>query len=116
MTREAIANQGEIRIDRVNAFADVETKAFDERTDKGFIISHSEQGHHHILSGDVEVMERVNVPGGMRILQAIVREPSKLWQDAAVPHDPVDLDPGLYEFRIKREFDPFLEQARMVAD
>lgn len=114
--RKAIANQGEIRIDIVDAFPEAETKPFHERNSKGFIISHSEQGHHHILGGNVEVMERIGVPEGARILHAIVKEPATLFQDAAAPHDPVTLDPGLYEFRIKREFDPFAEQARRVAD
>ena len=114
--RTPIANQGEIRIDRVEAFSDEETKPFTEKNDKGFIISHSEQGHHHILCGDVDVKERVTTPSGARILQAIVKEPTELFQDAAVPHDPVALEPGLYEFRIKREYDPFTEQARRVAD
>ena len=114
--RTAIANQGEIRIDRVEAFPDAETKPFTDRNEKGFIISHSEQGHHHILGGDVEVLERVKAPAGATILHAIVKEPTKLFQDAAVPHAPVVLDPGLYEFRIKREHDPFTEQARRVAD
>lgn len=117
MTREAIANQGEIRIDRIEALPDFATKAFTEKNAKGYIISHSEQGHHHILGGDVDVMERVeNVPAGARILYAIVKEPTTLFQDAAVPHDPVNVDPGIYEFRIKREFDPFAEQVRRVAD
>lgn len=114
--REAVANQGEIRIDRVRAFPDVEVKPFSDKNAKGFIISHSEQGHHHILGGNVEVMERVKSPAGATILHAIVKEPTKLFQDAAVPHEPVHLDPGLYEFRIKREYDPFAEQARRVAD
>lgn len=114
--RTAIANQGEIRIDRLSAAPDAEMKPFEEKNGKGFIISHSEQGHHHILEGDVEVMERVKSPAGARILQAIVKEPTRLFQDASVPHEPVMLDPGIYEFRIKREYDPFLEQARRVAD
>jgi hypothetical protein len=114
--REAIANQGEIRIDSIDVMPDAETKPFEEKNSKGFIISHSESGHHHILGGDVEVMERTEAPAGARILYAIVKEPTKLFQDAAVPHQPVDLDPGIYEFRIKREFDPFAEQARRVAD
>lgn len=114
--REAIANQGEIRIDRIDAMPEAETKPFTEKNAKGFIISHSEQGHHHILRGDVDVLERVEAPAGAKILYAIVKEPTKLFQDAAVPHDPVDLGPGLYEFRIKREYDPFAEQARRVAD
>ena len=114
--REAIGNQGEIRIDRVDVMPDVEVKPFQERNIKGFIISHSEQGHHHILGGDVEVMECVKAPEGARILQAIVKEPTTLFQDATVPHDPICLDPGLYEFRIKREYSAFSEQARRVAD
>ena len=114
--RTPIANQGEIRIDRVDAMPDGETIPFAEKNAKGWIISHSEQGHHHILGGDCEVLERTEAPAGARILYAIVKEPTKLFQDAAVPHAPVDIDPGIYEFRIKREFDPFAEQARRVAD
>lgn len=114
--REAIANQGEIRIDRIAALPETATKPFADKNGKGWIISHSEQGHHHILGGDCEVLERVDVPTGARILYAIVKEPTRLFQDAAVPHQPVDLGPGIYEFRIKREFDPFTEQARRVAD
>lgn len=116
MKREAIANQGEIRIDRVDCLPDAATSAFTERNEKGWIISHSEQGHHHILGGDCEVLERADAPAGARVLYAIVKEPTKLFQDAAVPHSPVPLDPGIYEFRIKREYDPFAEQARRVAD
>jgi len=114
--REAIANQGEIRIDRIDAIPNVKTKPFSEINANGFIISHSEQGHHHILGGDCEVMERVDAPSGARILYAIVKEPTRLFQDAAVPHQPVDLEEGIYEFRIKREFAPFSEQVRRVAD
>lgn len=114
--REAIANQGEIRIDRIASLPDTPTKPFAEKNAKGFIISHSEQGHHHILGGDCEVLERASAPAGAKILYAIVKEPTKLFQDAAAPHQPVDLDPGIYEFRIKREYDPFSEQARRVAD
>ncbi len=114
--RHAIANQGEIRIDRISALPDCATKPFSEKNGKGWIISHSETGHHHILGGDCEVVERIEVPTGARILYAIVAEPTRLFQDAAAPHAPVDLDPGIYEFRIKREFDPFSEQARRVAD
>jgi hypothetical protein len=116
MNRIAIANQGEIRIDRISILPHLTLKPFNERSSKGAIISHSEQGHHHILEGDAEVLERVDVPTGARILYAIVKEPTRLFQDAAVPHQPVDLDPGIYEFRIKREFDPFAELVRRVAD
>lgn len=115
--RNPIANQGEVRIDRLKDMPSCGTKAFTERNAKGWIVSHSEKGHHHILAGACEVLERTTgVPAGMKILYAVVKEPTRLFQDAAVPHQPVDLDPGIYELRIKREFDPFAEQARRVAD
>ncbi len=115
--RKSIGNQGEIRVDQIDNLPINMTTAGVERVSKGFVISHSESGHHHLLSGDVEVMERTNdVPSGMKIIYAIVKEPSRLLQDAATPHKPIDLDPGIYEMRIKREFDPFTEQARQVAD
>ncbi len=113
--KQVIAAQGEVMIIRVDTFDDGKTKPFNERNEKGWIISHSESGHHHLLA-DGEVMECVKTPPGVRILQAIVAEPTRMFQDAASPHDPIDLEPGLYEFRIAREYDPFAEQARQVAD
>ena len=93
----------------------METKAA-ERAAKGWIISHSESGSHHLLTGG-DVMERTsNVPAGMQILYAILENPEALIQDAATPHGGFDLPAGIFEFRISREFDPFAEQARRVAD
>lgn len=117
MTKQIIGAQGEITIIKLDAapvgFQDM-TKA--ERTKTGWIISHSESGHHHVLTGG-EVMERTkDVPQGMKILYAILANPEKLVQDAQVPHGHFDLAPGFYEMRIAREFDPFVEQARVVRD
>lgn len=93
---------------------------FDEKNERGeWIISHSEQGNHHVIDAPgVTVMERTtDVPAGMRILYAIVDQPSKLRQDAGGnPHEAHDLPPGIYEMRIAREYDPFMQQARRVAD
>jgi hypothetical protein len=117
MTKQIIGAQGEITIVKISelpeGFAAMQ-KA--ERTKAGWIISHSESGNHHVLTGG-EVMECTeNVPEGMRMLYAILENPGELIQDAAVPHGKYQLDPGFYEFRIAREFDPFAEQARQVAD
>lgn len=117
MSKQIIGAQGEITIIKIDAppegFADM-PKA--QRIAAGWIISHSESGNHHVLTGG-EVMERtVNVPAGMQILYAILDAPEKLIQDAQVPHGHYDLPPGFYELRIAREFDPFAEQARRVAD
>lgn len=114
--REMIGAQGEISIFRVSAMPEgLEPMA--EKDKKGRpIISHSESGNHHILDRAVAVMERASPPAGMRILYAILDEPTMLIQDAAEPHGSHSLPAGVYEFRIAREFDPFSEQVRQVAD
>jgi hypothetical protein len=113
--KTVIGQQGECRIVKVDAFQNVETRKH-VKSEKGYIISHSESGHHHILTGG-DVMERTeNVPAGMQIFHAILDAPEAFVQDAANPHGGFDLEPGMYEFRISREFNPFTEQARRVAD
>ena len=116
MEREIKGAQGEITIFRVSELP-AGLIPFGEKDKRGRpIISHSESGHHHILDRAVAVLERPNPPAGMRILYALLEEPTALIQDADTPHDKHDLEPGAYEFRIAREFDPFSEQVRQVAD
>lgn len=110
-------DQGEVHIRKIASLPeDMEAKPA-ERCAKGFIVGHSESGHHHVLtSGDV--LERVDnrTPQGLKMLYAILEEPADLVQDAPTPHEGFRLDAGIYEFRIAREYDPFAEQARRVAD
>lgn len=80
------------------------------------IISHSESGSHHVLDRAIAVMEKPNAPGGMRIFYALLDEPANLVQDANDAHGEQPLPAGVIEFRIAREFDPFTEQVRRVAD
>lgn len=117
MPKQIIGAQGEITIIKIDAApADFGDMAKVEKVSAGWIISHSESGNHHVLTGG-EVMERTKgVPEGMKILYAILSQPEKLIQDAAVPHGHYDLSAGVFEFRISREFDPFAQQARQVAD
>ena len=114
--KKIIGAQGEITIIKIDAIPkNIETRAV-ERTGKGWIISHSESGHHHLLTGG-DVMERTdNVPSGMAVIYALLDAPASLIQDAAVPHGGYDLAPGAYMFKIAREYDPFSEQVRRVAD
>jgi len=117
MTKQIIGAQGEITIIKIAAapegFADMQPA---QRVRLGSVVSHSESGNHHVLT-EGTVMERTkDVPQGMRVLYAILENPGELVQDAATPHGKFQLDPGFYEFRIAREFDPFAEQARQVAD
>lgn len=116
MKREVVGAQGEITIFRLPSLPPG-LVANAERDKRGRpIIGHSESGHHHVLDRAVDVMERPDPPGGMRILYALLDQPAALIQDADEPHEQHELPAGAYEFRIAREFDPFTEQARMVAD
>ncbi|MEM9599440.1 MAG: hypothetical protein AAF926_00330 [Pseudomonadota bacterium] len=104
--------QGEIYAFRVEAAP----SSLPEHTDvngKGQpIISHSESGHHHVL----EKPAKVFVDEAMDRFYAIVDEANALIQDAQGGHEAHDLEPGIYEFRIAREYDPFAEEIRRVAD
>lgn len=113
--RTVIGQQGEVRIlklDRLPVMVTKPVAADGQRT----IIAHSESGHHHVLTGG-DVLERTErVPAGMRIFYAIVKDPAQLLHEAPGAHHAQDLDSGIYEFRISREFDPFAAKARTVAD
>lgn len=111
-----IGQQGECRIVKLAAMPEGVTTKPAHKVAKGYVISHSESGHHHILTGG-EVMERTDkVPSGMQVFYAILAAPAEFVQDAANPHGGFKLDPGIYRFDVSREFDPFAEQARRVAD
>lgn len=112
-----IIRQGEVRMQPIAAIPECETRPVPAKSGV-VIVGESESHHHHVLDADgVMVMERIkNVPEGMRILYAIVENPTKLRQTAGNPHGSHDVPSGTYEISIKREFNPFLEQARKVAD
>lgn len=118
-TFKRVAAQGEITIYRIAK----------HRKNAGFtplplengryVVGHSETGHHHVLdrTDGVQVSVMDKPPEGMRILHAILKNPTKL--EHLRPHDthePIMLDPGEYEFRIAREYDPYAELARQSAD
>lgn len=108
--------QGEVRIVKIDALPAGMTTRPVNQTDRGYVISHSESGHHHVLTGG-EVMERTdNVPSGMQVFYALLDKPESFIQDAANPHGSYEMNPGIYEMRVSREFNPFTEQARRVAD
>lgn len=114
--KQVIGQQGECRIVKIDCLPEGMTTKKADCVVKGFVISHSESGHHHVLTGG-DVMERTDkVPVGMQQFYAILDAPQKFIQDAANPHGGYNLDPGIYRFDVSREFDPFAEQARRVAD
>lgn len=82
---------------------------------RGLIVGHSESGHNHVLErGDIVVHERVI--GGMKVLHAILNEPLRLYQSAGDPHKEQIVEAGEYFITNNIEYNPFLEQARRVAD
>jgi hypothetical protein len=107
--------QGEVNVRYVESVpADCKPLA---PVDGRYIIGHSESGHHHVISAEgTTVMERNDPPAGMRILYAIIDDVNTLRHEAPGAHDVHDLAPGIVEFRISREYNPFTETARQVAD
>lgn len=113
---ETLGAQGEIRMYRIDA---IPADAKPVQREKGhFIIGHSETGHHHVLEAKrVQVFESPTAPEGMRILYALLDSPGSLehlrGHDTHAPHA---FEPGAYMFRTDREYDPYAELARRVAD
>lgn len=113
----SIVRQGEVRMEPIEKIPECELRRVDP-INGAIIVGESESHHHHVLDADgVTVMERISgVPRGMRILYAIVEKRTSLRQTAGNPHGSHVIEPGTYEIPIKREFNPFTEQARRVAD
>ena len=119
---KTIAAQGEITIIRIGDAPENKglPKGCAQLTPENghYVIGHSETGHHHVIDvkgASVGVLEKA--PEGMRILRAILQNPTTLThlRDHDT-HEPIALEPGEYEFRIGREFDPYQEIARRQAD
>lgn len=104
--------QGEITGRRVTHVPDGLPEHTDVNKKGQIIISHSESGHHHVL----ERSAKVYVDEAMDRFYAIVDEANALVQDADGGHGSHTLEKGIYEFRIAREYDPFSEEIRRVAD
>jgi uncharacterized membrane-anchored protein len=118
-----IAAQGELRVYKINTLPQGIGNTRPKKNANGaYILAHSEKGHHHVIGGDVDVIENVTTQSigaqslAMRTLYAIVREPTMLHQTATNGHLDVLLEPGIYEIRADVEFDPFAEEIRQVHD
>lgn len=117
-----IAAQGELTIRRLgDAAPDARLPAGYTRVqpENGrLIVGHSETGHHHTIpatGAEVGVLDKP--PEGMRVLYAILRAPAVLeHQRPHDTHEPIALEPGVYEIRAAREYDPYAELARQSAD
>lgn len=115
-TFEKNSAQGEISVAKVKKIPDG-LKRVDPVNDR-VIVGHSETGHHHTVpSNCVDVYEASTAPAGMRVLYAIVNAPTSLEHERDFDtHESLALQPGMYEIRIGREYDPYAEIARKLAD
>lgn len=115
-TFQKTAAQGEITIRRVDKIP-AGVKALTPELGK-YIIGHSETGHHHVMTLDhKKAFESEKAPEGMRVLYVALETAGQLVHERGHDtHETISFEPGIYEFRLGREFDPYAELARQVAD
>jgi hypothetical protein len=115
-TFNKIAAQGEIAIRRIDTMPKGVAPMADERGK--CIVGHSETGHNHVMERDgARFFEATDAPAGMRILYAILDKPNVLsHQRDFDTHEAIAFEPGMYEFRLGREYDPYAKWSRAQAD
>jgi hypothetical protein len=121
-TFASIAAQGEITIRRIGNLSKnckLPSNCVAMKPQDGcYIVGHSETGHHHVIDtkgATIGVMD--HAPEGMRVLYAILEQPFELKHlRQHDTHETLKGEPGVYEIRIGREFDPYAELARRQAD
>lgn len=115
-TFQNTAAQGEISIRKIDRLPVNVTGL--EPENGHYIIGHSETGHHHVMTLDrKQVFVSDNPPAGMRVLYANLEAAANLvHQRGHDTHETIQIEPGIYEFRLGREFDPYAELARQAAD
>lgn len=116
MNRIKIGAQGEVNIYRLDTMPEGLVPNSEKDSRGRPIVGHSEKGHHHVLDRPVALLEKPDAPEGMRVLYALLDQPTKIVQDVGGGHESQTIEPGIIEFRISREYDPFREQVRRVAD
>ena len=70
---------------------------------ENYILAHSEQGHHHVLERAKADVTVISDSDGMRILRALVTDPTTVVNLNPTGHENLPLSPGLYEVRCARE-------------
>jgi hypothetical protein len=120
-TIDKAAAQGEIYIRHIdNPPANFLAGGTPLAVEKGrFIIGHSETGHHHVIErGGVDVVEMPSPSAGIRLLRLIVKDPRKelIHERGHDTHEALGFEPGAYEIRIGREYDPYSELVHQQQD
>jgi len=109
---ETVAAQGELTITKL-------TKAPNnigirvEPVDGKLIVGHSETGHHHVVDAECATLTRIDQFTALLDVIKMTRLDHLRECDT---HPSIALQPGMYEFRTGREFDPFAETTRASQD
>jgi hypothetical protein len=106
------AAQGDVYLLRVDKLPDGVKQ--DKIEDGRYVLGHSESGHCHVVEATDDVtFYYIDDP---MIAYLEVKQPTILRHEkqAADMHEPIQIDPGIYEVRRQREYTP--EGFRRVAD
>ena len=107
-----IAAQGELTITRISR-APMKRGEVVAPVNGRLIVGHSETGHHHVVDADCAMLTRVDE----YTAYLDVKKPTQI--DHLRSHDThpsISLQPGMYEFKTGREFDPFEDAVRASQD
>lgn len=80
---------------------------------KDLIVGHSETGHHHVVDADCATLTRLDE---FTSYLKVTKATKIVHQRNFDTHPSIALQPGMYEFRTGREFDPFEDVIRKSAD
>ena len=109
---DRIAAQGELTITRLAKLPKNAGSVVEPENGK-LIVGHSETGHHHVVDADCATLTRVDE----FTAYLDVRKPTQIDHLRSFDtHPSIALQPGMYEFRTGREFDPFEDAIRASAD
>ena len=109
---DKVAAQGELTITRLAKTPNNIGQTVKDESGK-LIVGHSETGHHHVVDADCATLTRVDA----FTAYLTVSKPTQIDHLRGYDtHPSIALQPGMYEFRTGREFDPFEEIIRASSD
>lgn len=112
LTFKTIAAQGELTITRLERAPKNIGSPVDAVGGK-LIVGHSETGHHHTVDADCATLTRVDAFTAYLNVTKTTQITHERGYDT---HPAIALQPGMYEFRTGREFDPFEDVIRASQD
>lgn len=109
---EKVAAQGELTITRLSR-TPKKIGSPVAAVNGDLIVGHSETGHHHVVDADCATLTRVDA---FTAFLNVFRPTAIVHKREHDTHPSIELQPGMYEFRTGREFDPFEDAIRASAD